>query len=101
MDDFFFLTENNVKSIIGKKIEFIAPGYKDECYKGIATINSVDISKRNPILCTYESGDNLKYAVLDNHGLKTDDGEIYHFIDNDRCFSYSDTFREIRVRVCE
>lgn len=100
---YFFLNEKNVNSLIGKKIEFRAPAYEHNSpYHGLAIIKSVDYSKHNPIECECISGDNLRYAFLDNHGLSTKDGgETYQVVDKPRCFSYSDGDREVAIRICE
>jgi len=97
------LTESNVKNFIGKKIEFTASSDSaNGNYRGVVVIQSVDMTKRNPITCECVSGDDLRYAFLDNHGLETTDGgETYHIVDVDRCFSYSDGYREVFFRVCE
>lgn len=95
------LTETNVKDLIGKKVEFTAEGYNRD-YRGVAIIKSVDMNRRNPIECECVSGDDLRFAFLDEHGLETTDGgNTYHIIDNNHCFSYSDSYREIFVSVCE
>ena len=71
-------------------------------YRGVAIIKSVDLTKFNPIECECISGDDLHFAILDNHGLETtDNGNTYHIVDHDRCFSYSDLDREVFVTVCE
>ena len=91
------LTEANVNDFIGKKIEFTA----ENDYRGVAIIKSVDMSLHNPIQCECVSGDDLRFAFLDDHGLETTDGgNTYHIIDGNRCFSYSDAYREIFVAVC-
>ena len=100
---YFFLTEKNIDSLIGKKVEFRAPSYEyNRPYYGIAIIKAVDYKKKKPIECESISGDDLKFAFLDNHGLSTKDGgETYQMIDKPRCFSYSDGDREVAVRICE
>lgn len=100
---YFPLNETNVKNFIGKKIEFTANGYEaNGDYRGVAIIKSVDLTKFNPIECECISGDDLHFAILDNHGLETtDNGNTYHIVDHDRCFSYSDLDREVFVTVCE
>lgn len=97
------LTESNVKDFIGKKVEFTAEGYcANGDYRGIAIIKSVDMSKRNPIECECLEGDDLRYAFLDDHGLETTDGgNTYHIVPQDKCFSYSDGYREVFIKVCE
>lgn len=101
--NFIPLTETNVNNFIGKKIEFTAPGYeKNRDYRGVVIIRSVDMSKHNPIECDCISGDDLRFAFLDDHGLGTaDGGKTYHIVDGNRCFSYSDAYREVFVAVCE
>lgn len=100
---YFPLTETNVKDFIGKKVEFTAEGYSaNGNYHGVAVIKSVDLTKRFPIECECVSGDNLHLAILDDHGLETTDGgNTYHIVDHDKCFSFSDLYREVFVTVCE
>ena len=100
---YYPLTETNVKNLMGKKISFTAEGYDaNGNYNGVAVIKSVDITKRFPIECECISGDDLRFAILDNHGLETTDGgNTYHMVDHDRCFSYSDRYREVFVKICE
>ena len=100
---FFFLTEENVMGLIGRKVKFRAPAYEgNHPYFGVALIKKVDFSKHNPIECDCLSGDDLKYAFLDHHGLETHDGgETYQMTDHDFCFSYSDSYREVEVIVYE
>lgn len=95
------LTECNINDYIGKKIAFTAEGYEGNGnYHGVAIIKSVDMSKRFPIECECISGDDLRFAFLDNHGLETtDNGNTYHTVNGDRCFSYSDSFREVFVSL--
>lgn len=102
MNDYFFLTETNVFELIGKRVEFRAPSASENRpYHGVSIINSVYMSKRNPIECTFIEGDDLKFAFLDDHGLEsTDGGETYHAAEANRCFSYSDGYREVSVRIC-
>lgn len=97
------LTETNAKDFIGKKVEFTAEGYSaNGNYRGVAVIKSVDMTQRFPIECECISGDDLRYAFLDNHGIETTDGgNTYHIVYHDRCFSYSDSYREVFVQVCE
>lgn len=96
------LTEANVKDFIGKKIAFTAEGYRHN-YRGIAIIKSVDMSLHNPLECDTLYGDDLSLAFLDDHGLETKDGgETYQLVNGgDKCFSYSDGYREVFIRVCE
>lgn len=95
--NYYPLTKENVQDLIGIKIEFTAEGYNRD-YKGTAIINSVDFSKRNPIDCDCLSGDDLKYAFLDDHGLETtDQGESFHVTKICTSFSYSDGYREVFV----
>lgn len=103
MHDYFFLTQTNVSELIGKKVEFRAPcATGNTPYHGVAVIRSVDFGRHNPIECTCISGDDLHYAFLDNHGLETTDGgETYRMTNRDFCFSYSDQYREVEVRICE
>ena len=95
------LTECNINDYIGKEIEFTAEGYKGNGdYHGVAIIKSVDMSKRFPIECERISGDDLRFAFLDDHGLgTTDGGNTYHIIEGSRCFSYSDAYREVFVSL--
>lgn len=95
------LTEQNIQEFIGKTIGFAAEGYNRN-YQGVVLIKSVDMSQKNPISCEVISGDDLQYAFLDDHGLITaDGGETYQLTKEFRCFSYSDSYREVFVRVCE
>lgn len=54
------MTTENVSSLIGKRLYFFSEQYKAnyDC-EGIVTITSVDMTKRNPITCEIESGDEL------------------------------------------
>ncbi len=95
------LTKENIENFIGKKIEFSAEGFGGY-YRGIALIKSVDFSKRFPIECECLSGDDLSYAFLDDHGLISNDGgTTYSLTKTNKCFSYSDSYREIFIRLCE
>ena len=92
------LTETNVNDFINKKIEFTAEGN----YRGVAVIKTVDMNQHNPLTCECVSGDDLRFAFLDDHGLETTNGgKTYHIVDGPRCFSYSDGYREVFVTVCE
>ena len=92
------LTEENVQEFINKKIEFTAEGN----YRGVAVIKTVDMNQHNPLTCECVSGDDLRFAFLDDHGLETTNGgKTYHIVDGPRCFSYSDGYREVFVTVCE
>lgn len=95
------LTETNVHDYVGKKIEFTAEGGEGNGnYRGVAIIKSVDMEKKFPLECECISGDDLRFAFLDNHGLSTkDDGHTYQMTDSDRCFSYSDAYREVFVSL--
>lgn len=97
------LTEKNVQDFINKKIEFTAEGDSaNGNYRGVSIIKAVDMSKHNPLTCECVSGDDLRFAFLDDHGLVTKNGgETYRVCEEPRCFSYSDGCREIFVRVCE
>lgn len=93
------LTKENVESFIGKPVEFNAPGY-NTFYEGKAIIKSVDYSKDFPLECECLSGEDLNYAFLDNHGLVSHDGgETYRVSDENTCFSFSDGYREVFVRL--
>lgn len=100
---FIFLTETNISYFFDKKIEFRAPSSRDNHpYRGITIIRSVDYTKDRPIVCDWLTSDDLSYARLDDHGLSTvDGGETYQIVDGNRCFSYSDRYREVEVRICE
>ena len=101
MANFVALTDANVSDFIGKKVEFTAEGYMMQ-YRGVAVINSVDYSNRKPLNCTHVSGDDLSFAFLDTYGLETSDGgETYGFSDKNRVFCYSDSYREVFVKICE
>lgn len=68
---FYFLTEQNVTELIGKRIEFRAPGaWENGNYGGVAVIKAVDLNQRFPLTVEHVSGDDLKYAFLDDHGLE-------------------------------
>lgn len=100
---FYFLTEQNVTELIGKRIEFRAPGaWENGNYGGVAVIKAVDLNQRFPLTVEHVSGDDLKYAFLDDHGLEPlADGKGWGMTAGPRCFSYSDQFREVEVRPCE
>lgn len=87
----------NIKELIDTTIRWTAPAYEGNgVYKGIALIKGVDFSKKRAIIVETIEGDDLSYAFLDNHGLSTKDGgETYQMTDNNFCFSYSDSFREV------
>lgn len=95
-----FLTETNVSSFIGKKISWKAPSYQSEPYKGVAVIKSVNMNKKRPLECETIYGDDLSFAFLDNHGLKEIGKGMFKTCLNNRCFSYSDGYREVEI-VCE
>lgn len=98
MAKFIPLTESNVFDFIGKKVTFTAEGYNKN-YCGMAVIKAVN---KNTIECDRISGDDLRFAFLDDHGLETTDGGgSYHVVKNNKCYSYSDSYREIFVSVCE
>lgn len=95
------LTELNIKNLISETIEFTAEGYGTN-YRGVVHITSIDMSQRNPISCEVIKGDDLQYAFLDDHGLETHDGgTTYQICSGPKCFSYSDSYREVFFRVCE
>lgn len=100
MSDYYPLTKENINGLIGKEVEFTAEAYEgNSSYRGTAIITAVDYSKRFPILCRHISGDDLKFACLDHHGLTTDNGgETYQLTDKCTSFTYSDNYREIFVR---
>lgn len=100
MQDYYPLTKENIMDLIGKKVEFTAEAYEgNSTYRGIAIISAVDYSKKNPISCECISGDDLKFAFLDDHGLTTDNnGLTYQLTKECTSFSYSDSYREIFVR---
>ena len=101
MANFVALTDANVSDFIGKKVEFTAEGYMMQ-YRGAAVIDSVDYSCRKPLNCTHVSGDDLSFAFLDAYGLESSDGgDTYRISDKNRVFCYSDSYREVFVRVCE
>lgn len=94
-----FLSENNVNEFIGKVITWTAESGQSKPYRGVAIIKSIDMSKHNPLECETIEGDDLRFAFLDNHGLKkVSDGRFTTCSEN-KCFSYSDSFREIEI--CE
>lgn len=95
------MTESIINDLINKKIEWTAEAYRG-VYRGVAVVRSVDFSKHNPITCDCISGDDLKYAFLDDHGLESKDGgNTYTMTKTDFCFSYSDGDREVFFRECE
>lgn len=95
------MTESIINTLVGKKIEWTSEAYHG-AYRGVAIIRSIDYSKHNPITCDCISGDDLKFAFLDNHGLESKNGgKTYNATKNDFCFSYSDNDREIFFRECE
>lgn len=82
----------------GGNVQVPAEGYNRD-YRGISVIKSIDYNHRNPIDCDCLSGDDLKYAFLDDHGLETtDQGESYHVTKSCTSFSYSDGYREVFVK---
>lgn len=98
---FIPLSKSNIGSIIGKKIQWIAEGY-NRPYQGIDIIRYVDYSKHNPIISDCISGDDLRFAFLDNHGLiSKNGGQTYQATRHDFCFSYSDSYHEIFFAICE
>ncbi len=100
MTTYTALTDANISEFIGKRIEFTAEGYSSP-YRGEAIIHSVDYSKQFPLECTAISGDDLRFAFLDKYGMEsTDGGKSYRISDKNRVFCYSDSYREIFVRVC-
>ena len=82
METPIFLTVANAKSFEGKTITW--KGYGD--YEGVALINKVDTSKRNPLECTIIQGDNLNYAFNEYFGHRTLQEKA------DICFSDGDRF---------
>ena len=77
-----FLTVENAKSFEGKTITW--KGYGN--YEGVALLNKVDVSKRNPLECTIISGDNLNYAFNEYFGHSNLHSKA------DICFSDGDRF---------
>lgn len=95
------MTESIINTLVGKKIEWTAEAHHG-VYRGVAIIRSIDYSKHNPITCDCISGDDLKFAFLDNHGLTSKNGgQTYQATCDDFCFSYSDSYREIFFVICE
>lgn len=106
-NQFIPLTNLNVETLIGKKIEWTAEAYGDNgwnrgAYWGIAIILSVDWSNRTPLKCKSIEGNELEYAFLDNHGLETDNGgESYSYTHNNISLSYSDGDREVFYKIID
>lgn len=86
------LTPGILESLIGKKIEWIAPRGKANReygdYHGIDIITAVDATKRNPLTCKSIEGDQLWFAFVD-------DLMDYKFM------SYSDSFRVVQFKILE
>lgn len=82
MENTIFLTAENAKQFEGKTVTW--KGYGN--YEGVALINKVDTSKRNPLECTIISGDNLNYAFNEYFGHSTLQYKA------DICFSDGDRF---------
>ena len=83
------LTIKNVKSLIGKEIEWFAPAAKENNnYTGKCRIMSVDFDYRKPISSENLNGDNLDYAFIDD-------------LMNDGSFSYSDSYRNVIYKIIE
>lgn len=99
--NYYLLTKENVFDFLGKKVEFTAESYEHNLpYRGTAIITAIDFSKEFPISCECLSGDDLRFAFLDDHGLETSDGgDSYQISNTCTCFSYSDRYREIFIAI--
>lgn len=73
------LTIKNITSLIGKKIKWSAGGYKGQNSDGVAIIKSVDLSKKQPLVCQnikMVSACKLDYAFHEYHGKSFGDKEL-------------------------
>lgn len=97
--DIIFLNESNLATFVGKKIRWSAPSEQEYPYSGVAVIKAVDLTKHRPLTVETISGDDLKYAFLDDHGMKYDEehGWWTSCCKGDRVLSYSDGYREVTV----
>lgn len=96
--DIIFLSESNLASFIGKKIQWRAPSAQEEPYTGVAIIKAVDLSKHRPLTVETISGDDLSYAFLDDHGMEYNaDKGWWTCCRENRVLSYSDGYREVTV----
>lgn len=98
----YFLNEENVNELIGKKVKWTAEAYEhNRRYNGVDIIKSVDLSKHRPLETEVISGDNLGYAYLERYGLEPAPGisDTAYRLSKEapRCFTYSDDFREVEI----
>lgn len=81
----FVLNYKNINKIKGKTIQWASGGYNGG-YSGIAKVNSITKTKKNPLSCEILEGDDLNYAFTEyfNNPLLIKQSDI--------CFSDGDRF---------
>lgn len=92
--------------LVGKTISWESESGKGNSgYNGICIITDVDLESSRPIKSETISGDNLKFAFVDSHGLVSENnGKTYQLNkenEEDYCLSYSDSYREIFYEILE
>lgn len=92
----FFLNEKNVQELVGKKVTWKAPGYEKQ-YCGTDIVKSVDFKRRFPIVTEVVTGDNLRYAYLENFGLVKTSYGIVVSPTAPSAFTYTDDYREVEI----
>lgn len=85
--EWYGLTKGILTSLVGKTIEWKAPGYNRN-YSGKDKVLSIEIENRRPIISESLEGDDLQYAFLDD----LMDGEV---------LSYSDSFRIVQYKIID
>lgn len=97
----FFLNEENVKNLVGKKFQWTAEGYNKN-YKGVAVITAVDMSAEHPLTVKTIEGDDLSFAYVEGFGLRAKGDGSYVVDENEpKCFTYSDDYREVEILEVE
>lgn len=91
-----FLNQENVLSLIGKKVKWTAEGY-NRPYSGTDIIEAVDFSKHNPLTTKVIDGDNLAFAYLEVFGLEETETGFTISHKQPKVFTYSDDFREVEI----
>jgi hypothetical protein len=75
------------KTLIGKTIQWKAPGYKTT-YTGIAIITAVDESSQRPLTVKTIEGDDLQYAFVNEYNKEDVEIGALCYSDGDRYVTY-------------